>query len=149
MRHVAILLILFPISLFSQKVEHETFRRMMKVEKVFVDPQTVKVDTLKRTEARSPTNYQLAASLAHHLLNENRDTALKLSNTCPNLIFLTEGTVILYWDGDIGTFQGTFIQDRDHLLLQTIPSCSRVYSIQQPVLSDKPDSELNAGEDHN
>jgi hypothetical protein len=150
MRLLGILLFLIPHSLFSQKVEHETFGEIIHIEKVIVDPQTVKVDTLNRTEARNQLNYQLAGSLAFYLLAENRDTSLRLSSTCPNLIFLTEGTVILYWDGDLGSFQGSFIQDREHVLLKTIAACSRVYSIQEPALSDSPDSDLNSsGEDNN
>ena len=150
MRLLGILLFLIPHSLFSQKVEHETFGEIIHIEKVIVDPQTVKVDTLNRTEARNQLNYQLAGSLAFYLLAENRDTSLRLSSTCPNLIFLTEGTVILYWDGDLGSFQGSFIQDREHVLLKTIAACSRVDSIQEPALSDSPDSDLNSsGEDNN
>ena len=140
MRLLGILLFLIPYSLFSQKVEHETFGEIIHIEKVFIDPQTVKVDTLNRAEAKKQLNYQLASSLARYLLYENRDTSLRLSSTCPNLIFLTEGTVILYWDTDVSSFQGSFIQDREHILLKTISACSRVYSIQEPVLSDSPDS---------
>ena len=151
MRHLAILLLLIPISLFSQQVEHETFRKIMRTEKVYVDQQTVKVDTLNRTEIRNPMNFQLAASLAYYLLNENRDTAIRLYTSCPNLIFTAEGTVILYWDGDVKSFQGTFIQDREHTLMQSIPACSRVYSIQQPVLSNNPNSDFDASteKEHN
>lgn len=149
MRLVATFLLLIPLSLFSQKVDHENFGKIMRTEKVFLEPQSLKVDTLNRSEAKYQLNNQLAASLAYHLLNENRDSTLKLSITCPNLIYLTEGTIILYWDGDMKCFQGTFIQDHEHTVIQTISACSRVYSIQQPALSDKPESELSTGESHN
>ena len=121
------------------------------MEKIFVDAQTVKVDTLNRTEAKGQLNYQLAASLAQFLISDNRDTVLRLGLSCPNLIYLPEGTIIIYWDGDLKSFQGTFIQDRDHLLIQTVKACSRVFTIQQPVLSDSPNSEFdpNADKEHN
>lgn len=150
MRLLAILLSIIPGSVFSQNVKHETFRDIIHIEKVFLDPQTIKVDTLNRTETRGQCNYQLAASLAQYLLYENRDTSLRLSATCPNLIFLTEGTVILYWDGDAGSFQGTFIEDREHILQGSIAACSRVYSIQEPVLSDGPAAGIDkSGENQN
>jgi hypothetical protein len=151
MRLIALLLLLIPCSLFSQKVEHETFAKIMRMEKIFVDAQTVKVDTLNRTEAKGQLNYQLAASLAQFLISDNRDTVLRLGLSCPNLIYLPEGTIIIYWDGDLKSFQGTFIQDRDHLLIQTVKACSRVFTIQQPVLSDSPNSEFdpNADKEHN
>jgi hypothetical protein len=149
MRLVAILLFLIPVSLFSQKAEHETFKKIMRIEKAFLDPGAVKVDTLRRSEVKSQLNFQLAASLANFLLSENRDTAIRLSGTCPNLIFLTEGTIILYWDNDLGSFQGTFIEDRDHILVRTMASCSRVYSIQEPIMTDSPpEPDSNINEDH-
>jgi hypothetical protein len=138
MRVIAIFLFLTPFVLFAQKVPHDTFLKIMRTDKVFVDPQTVKVDTLRRYETRGLLNYQMAASLASYLLSENRDTMLRLSCGCPNLILLSEGTVIIYWDSDTKSFQGTFIQDREHTALMTVAACSRVYSIQLPVLSDSP-----------
>jgi len=134
MRLLAVLLLVIPISLFSQKVEHETFEKIMRMPKIAIDPQTVKVDTLPRSPSRIKNllSYQAAASLANFMLTENRDTALKLSLTCPNLIFLEAGTLIIYWDGDVNYFQGTFVEDDKHIMVKVVASCSRVYTIQQP-----------------
>jgi|GEM_PF-3822973 len=139
MRLIVLFLFFAPFTLLSQKVHNKSFNAIMKIDKVMLDPQAVKVDTLRRLETKSDLDYQLAASLAYYLLNDNRDSTLKLSISCPNLIYLREGTIILYWDGDMKSFQGTFIQDREHTLVQTIVACSRVYSMQQaPLIS--PDS---------